>query len=113
SFQEIKQSADNVIAQVALLKEDIAHVEQAKDSVLASVESISSVAQQSAASTEEISAATQEQTASIEEVVASIQELDRIISELSRSVAAFKVFEGAKADKKEVSAEQNSPEDNE
>lgn len=108
AFQEIKQSADNVIAQVALLKEDIAHVEQGKDSVLASVENISAVAQQSAASTEEISAATQEQTASIEEVIASIQELDGTISELSRSVAAFKVFENAKANKKDVSAEQKS-----
>ena len=87
----MKGSVDGVMEHIQALHEDIYFVDEAKKNMMTSIETISSVAQQSAASTEQISAAAQEQTASIEEVVASIHELDAIVKDLSRSVEIFRI----------------------
>ncbi len=91
AFNKIKISTDKVIDQIELLHNDISYVEEVKDKVLTSLESVSSVAQQSAAATEEITASTEEQTAAIQQVSSTIIELDNIIKELSQKIEIFKL----------------------
>ncbi|WZL72943.1 methyl-accepting chemotaxis protein [Clostridiaceae bacterium 35-E11] len=90
-FHAMKVSADQVIQQIELLHQDVYAIEKSKEDVLISIEGISAVAQQSAASTQEISAAAQEQTAYIQEVTNTIDHLKNIINKLSESVALFKI----------------------
>ena len=90
-YGEMKTSVDRVIDNIKALNTDIGFIEESKKNMIDTMVTISSVAQQAAASTEEISAVAEEQTASIEEVVASIQELDEIIKELSKSVDVFRL----------------------
>ncbi|WZL73895.1 methyl-accepting chemotaxis protein [Clostridiaceae bacterium 35-E11] len=90
-FADMKISVDDVMKQIKLLNNNVRHVNQQKDVVLASIENISAIAEQSAASTQEISASTQEQTASIEEISTSIYELKEMIHTLSDSIQKFKI----------------------
>lgn len=90
-FEDIQVSVEGVLEQIRFLNDNVHHVNQEKDAVLTSIENISAIAQQSAASTQEISASTQEQTASIEEISASIYELKEMVHTLSDSIQIFKV----------------------
>ena len=90
-FGQVKDATDDVVHQVELLSEDIAYLEHAKDQVLSSIESISTIAQQSAASTQQISASIEEQTNFVEEAFKPIQELNQMINLLSESIKIFKM----------------------
>ncbi|QXM05085.1 methyl-accepting chemotaxis protein [Crassaminicella indica] len=90
-YNEIKRSADDVIGQIKWLNENIQHMDQAKRAVVTSIEKISSVAQQAAATTQQISASAQEQTVSMEEVALSMNQLNEMINELAQSMKVFKV----------------------
>lgn len=90
-FNNIEISVNEVIKDVDLLSDDINYVEQAKNEVLHSMENISSLFEETAASTEEISASTEEQSASVEEISSSLQNLNETINELSESTNIFKI----------------------
>lgn len=91
SFGEIIESTERVINEIISLKQDVEHIDTAKDSVLNSMESINAVTEASAASTQQISASVQEQTAAIESIVSAIVELHGQISALSERIKLFKV----------------------
>jgi len=91
SFEEIKKTADTMVTDIKGLHEDISHIEQLKENVLHAIESISSVAQQAAASTQQVSATTEEQTASLEEIVSTIQEIYDKVNILMESIKVYKV----------------------
>lgn len=90
-FNEIRFSADEVINQINILGNNINSAENIKDSVLSSMNNISTIIKESSQSTQQISASTEEQTASMEEITASIQELNNMIIDLSNSVKVFKI----------------------
>ena len=90
-FEDINHSANVVSTQVNSLENDVAKIEEGKDSVLKSIENISAVAEQSAAATQEISASAEEQTASIEEISASLENLNDMVESLAESVRIFKL----------------------
>jgi methyl-accepting chemotaxis protein len=91
AFEQIQVSADNISKQIESLSIDAKQIEKIKESVVYSIESISSMSQQTAAATEEIGASTEEQTASVEEITASIQELNNSVSKLAESIKIFKL----------------------
>jgi len=84
-------SGQSMVGEANELKNDIDMVDKINTEVLESIESIASIAQESAASTEEISASTEEQSASVQDVVSSIEKLNKMIDDLSDSVDIFKV----------------------
>jgi methyl-accepting chemotaxis protein len=91
AFEGIKVSVLDVMKQLELLGNDIIHIDKLKEKVVNSVDSITSISQQTAAATEEISASAEEQTASIEEMQASLQELNNMVEILSENIKIFKV----------------------
>lgn len=90
-LEEIGISTDQVGIQIEGLSSDIDFVDLVKNQVLTSIESISSVSEESAASTEEISASMEEMTASLQNIVTSVSALNEQVTELAASVEVFKI----------------------
>jgi methyl-accepting chemotaxis protein len=90
TFEGIRGSVEGVSCQIDLLGADIQEIDNAKTNVLKSIESISSVSQQTAASTQQISASAEEQRASMEEISSSLQELNTMVHQLSESIRMFR-----------------------
>jgi methyl-accepting chemotaxis protein len=90
TFKGIQGSVEGVTSQIDLLGTDINEMDNAKVNVLKSIESISSVSQQTAASTQQISASAEEQTASMEEITSSLQELNSMVNHLGERIKMFK-----------------------
>lgn len=90
-INEMSLTGEKMMTQIHDLKEDIITIDQAKNNVVQSIETIASVSQASAAATEEISASTEEQSASIQEVVSSIDRLNEMIQSLNASIEIFKL----------------------
>ncbi|MBB6215489.1 methyl-accepting chemotaxis protein [Anaerosolibacter carboniphilus] len=90
TFEGIKGAVEEVTSQVDLLDADINEMDSAKANVLKSIESVSSVSQQTAASTQQISASAEEQTASMEEITSSLQELNNMVNHLGEAIKIFK-----------------------
>lgn len=90
AFKMIDQTVQQMIAEIQVLIGGITQVNQDKSEVIGTIESISSIAQESTASTEEISASTQQQMASMEQVSASADEMRGIADELNHLVGQFR-----------------------
>jgi len=90
-IDDMSVTGENMLEEIHELANGITKVDHSKVSVLETIESISSIAQESAAATEEISASTEEQSASIQEVVSSISRLNEMIQELNQSIETFKL----------------------
>lgn len=90
-LSDIGHTTDEVGTQIEGLSTDIEFVDQIKNQVLNSIESISSVSEESAASTEEISATMEEISASLQNIVTSVKSLNDYVGELATSVEVFKV----------------------
>lgn len=91
AFEQIKTSVDSVVEQIELMSSDITKINEVKEKVVLSVETIASVSEETAAATEQISASAEEQTASIEEINASLQELNSMVETLSSNIKVFKI----------------------
>lgn len=90
-FAEMSDTTETVIEKIESLNQNVDQVDSTKNTVVHSVQSISSVTQQSAAAAQEVNAAVEEQTATIQAIVSSLSELDEQINELEKSVKAFRV----------------------
>lgn len=62
-----------------------------KDEVVLSIESITTIAEESSASTEEVSASVEEQTATIEEIVRMTEELKNMANKLENVIREFQI----------------------
>ena len=67
-------------------------LEQAKGQVVSSVETLSAIAEQNAASTEETAASTEELAATIESIKSEVERLDVASQELVRKMNAFQIY---------------------
>lgn len=90
-IDDMSVTGTNMLGEIHDLAKGIAKVDTSKSDVLNTIESIASIAQESAAATEEISASTEEQSASIQEVVSSIGHLNQMVQELKNSIDSFKL----------------------
>jgi methyl-accepting chemotaxis protein len=91
SFSEINHSADKLINEVIMLKENINEVRDVENQVVNSIKHILVVTEESRAITKEVNYSTDQQAASVEEIVCSLQEQNSMINELSKSVAVFRI----------------------
>jgi len=90
-FKEIDIAANDVVLEIQKLINNIKTVEKSKDRVLSSIENISSVAEESAASTEEINISTVEQRNSFGDMKKSIHTVNNLISKLTELVEQYKL----------------------
>ncbi|MGH4121940.1 MAG: methyl-accepting chemotaxis protein [Clostridium sp.] len=91
SFNSIEKSIINMITQIDTLGCNINNVDKNKDMVLQSIEGMSAISEQTAASTEEISASMEEQTSAMEEISNTAENLEKIVVKLDEIVQRFKL----------------------
>lgn len=91
TFSDINYSVANTSTEIEHLHKYIREIDNVKTGVLESVESITAIAQQSAASDQEISASAEEQSASIEEVIASMENMNGMIVAFNNLIKEYKI----------------------
>jgi len=89
SFNIIEKSIINMISQIDTLGSNINNVDKKKDMVLQSIEGMSAVSEESAASTQEISASMEEQTSAMEEIANTAENFEKIVVKLDEIVKKF------------------------
>lgn len=93
AFEQINQTVERMTDEIDILMEGISKTNQDKDSMVVSIESISSIAEESSASTEEIFASVEEQTASAEYAADSASKLVDISDRLQQLTGRFKLHQ--------------------
>jgi methyl-accepting chemotaxis protein len=91
AFNEISQTINNIVHSIDTIKADVANINELKDDVVASIQSIASVAEQSAASSEQVSASTDEQVRALGSVTQSAIELNESSTKLAALIKQFKI----------------------
>ncbi len=91
SFHEIAAAIDNAKKAVQGLAQSSNMIKERKDEVFDTVQNLSAIAEENAASSQEASASTQEETASMEEIANLSSNLASITMELQGMVSRFKV----------------------
>jgi len=90
-FNNIKNSMENLKGQVDQIMTGILEMEANKEHAINSIQSISTVSEETAAASEEVTAAAQEQLCCIEDMASFAQDLEKTIKELESSVLIFKI----------------------
>ena len=91
SFTIIENSIDNTLVKISELTENISKVDEDKNRIVLSIESISAVSEEAAAATEEVSASMDEQLGSMESISTTSRELKDISDRLEELVSKFKI----------------------
>ncbi|ADC49558.1 hypothetical protein BpOF4_07500 [Alkalihalophilus pseudofirmus OF4] len=91
SFNEIEYVVGDIIQAIDLIKEEVRHMNERKDSVVASIENIAAISQQSAAAAEEVTASTEEQMRALATVSDSAEVLTDASELLTERMNRFKV----------------------
>jgi methyl-accepting chemotaxis protein len=90
SFKEIATAMNNAKEAVGVLDESSEHMKNRKDDLLDSIQNLSAIAEENAASTEEASASVEEASASTEEIASSSENLSKTAEELQQLIGKFK-----------------------
>lgn len=90
-FERIINSMENLSIQVEQIMTRVSEMEKNKEQAINSMQNISAVSEETAASSEEVTASTQEQFANIEELSRFAEELKESANELKKSIARFKL----------------------
>jgi len=90
-FNRIMGSMGNLSEQVERIMSGVAEMEENKTKAINSIQNISAVSQQTAASTQEVTASTEEQLSFIEELSRFADELKASSEELQQTIARFKL----------------------
>lgn len=91
SFEKINEITEDTLGQIDELANIITGVGKGKEEVVASIESITSIAEESSAATEEVSASIEEQTATIEEIAEMTEQLKDMANKLESLIKEFQV----------------------
>lgn len=90
-FKRIMDSMETLSVQVDQIMSRIAEMEDNKEQAINSIQNISAVSEETAASSEEVTASTQEQLVSIEELSRHADELEKSAKDLQKSISKFKL----------------------
>lgn len=90
-FERIMESMKNLSLQVEQIMNRISEMEDNKEQAINSIQNISAVSEQTAASSQQVTASTQEQLASIEELSRHAVELEQSAKDLQQSISKFKL----------------------
>ncbi|NLU53058.1 MAG: methyl-accepting chemotaxis protein [Clostridiaceae bacterium] len=90
-FNTIASSMKSLVEHVENVISGVNEINSYKEDTLMSIQNISSVSEEIAASTEEVTASTQEQLSSIEELSSYAQQLDEAAAKLQEAIKKFKI----------------------
>lgn len=90
-FKKIMHSMENLSVKVEHIHKLIMETEENKAQAILSIQNISAVSQETAASSEEVTASTQEQLAGIEDLSAKAEELKKAAEDLQQNIRRFKL----------------------
>lgn len=90
-FKKIKESMEVLAVQVEQIMSGIVEMDENKELAINSIQNISAVSEQTAASSEEVTASTQEQLSCIDELANFATELGQSAKELEESISQFTV----------------------
>jgi methyl-accepting chemotaxis protein len=91
SFNEIELVVGDITRAIELIKDEVKHMNERKDSVVASIENIAAISQQSAAAAEQVTASTEEQRRALSTVSESAEVLSDASELLTERMNRFKV----------------------
>lgn len=91
SFGDIANGIGSIVEKINGIHEAVLKMQSDKDEVLAAIENISSVSQETAASSEEVAATTEQQLKEIEEMKTSAAGLDELVQELDKKLKRYKL----------------------
>lgn len=91
SFERISNAVNNVILQIDNLANNIEEISKNKEITLSSMNQISNISEETAASAEEISASVEEQSATVEELANKAYDLKEIAKNIKDTVSIFKI----------------------
>lgn len=91
AFVTLYESVDNTLNHIDAIYEDVTTIVHAKDSVIASMEKIDQIADDTYSSSQEVFDLTAALSGSFQEVAASMKEVDNMMLELGQVVDAFEV----------------------
>lgn len=90
-FESIAESVYNVDKNITEVANDTEMLTTEASNVVALIENLAGISQESAAGTEEVSASTEENAAAIQKVAYAADELNKIVSDLMQSIARFRI----------------------
>jgi methyl-accepting chemotaxis protein len=91
-FKKIMGSMENLSGKVDQIIRLIAEMEENKVQAISSIQNISAVSEQTAASSQEVTASTQEQLAGIEDLASKAEELKKAAEDLQQNINRFKLY---------------------
>lgn len=97
-FRQLKTGIDNSVTAVNVIADSTKEIDKTRVSVVDSAQSLTSIAQENAASTEETSAAVSELTEIIERIARDAKNLETMADELYEEFKFFRVSEGVEAE---------------
>lgn len=100
-FKELKTGIDNSVTSVNVIADSTKEINRTRVSVVDSAQSLTSIAQENAASTEETSAAVSELTEIVELIARDAKNLETMAGELYKEFEFFKVSESVEAEAEE------------
>lgn len=94
AFNTISGSMKEIASYMSHMEDSVSRMLVLKEKTVASMESISGVSEQSAATSQEVSASTQQQMTSAESLKSLSQEMNNMAKELGKAVSLFKIEQG-------------------
>ncbi|ADQ03673.1 methyl-accepting chemotaxis sensory transducer [Caldicellulosiruptor owensensis OL] len=91
AFSKIRSVIEELFVKVENINQSILMIDKEKTAIISSIENISAISQETAASTQEVSASTQEQLAAIEELKSMIEKLYVLAQDLHQAMQVFKI----------------------
>ncbi len=91
AFGDIANGIGSIINKTKDINDAVSKMQTDKDDVMAAIENISSVSQQTAASSEQVAATTEQQLNAIDEMQTAAAQLDELVQELDKKLKKYKL----------------------
>jgi len=91
TFTNISSKIDEISAKIETMNDFITDIDQGKNSLVDSIENISSVSEETAAASEEVSASMQQQTSAVEQVATLADNLNALADRLNKEMDKFQI----------------------
>ena len=91
AFGDIANGIGSIINKTKDINDAVSKMQTDKDDVMAAIENISSVSQQTAASSEQVAATTEQQLTAIDEMQTAAAQLDELVQELDKKLKKYKL----------------------
>jgi methyl-accepting chemotaxis protein len=91
AFNDISQTINAIVSSIGSIRMDMDHINDLKDDVVASIQSIASVAEHSAVASDKVNESTEEQVRALDSVTQSAIELNEASANLAEMIKRFRI----------------------